>query len=156
MGRVGFGAFSGRARERVRYVTEAQVPAEISDLRLAHRTVRGVATESEQILHYRRHLLFAAGPTPVPVGFGAQGLLRLSLDEIIRRLDDPVELVRFYDYKTGRFSGAEVPKVHHLNLVLMSTDQHKRVRTLSRVRVVVNQRGVVRLDPVTVKHRPLW
>lgn len=156
MGRVGFGAFSGRARERVRYVTEAQVPAEISDLRVAHRTVRGVATESEQILHYRRHLQFAAGPTPVPVGFGAQGLLRLSLDEIIRRLDDPVELVRFYDYKTGRFSGAEVPKVHHLNLVLMSTDQHAHVRTLLRVRVVVNQRGVVRLDPVTVKHRPLW
>ena len=69
---------------------------------------------------------------------------------------DPVELVRFYDYKTGRFSGAEVPKVHHLNLVLMSTDQHAHVRTLLRVRVVVNQRGVVRLDPVTVKHRPLW
>ena len=36
---------------------------EISSLRLAHRTVRGVATESEQILHYHRHLLFTAGAT---------------------------------------------------------------------------------------------
>ena len=156
MGRVGFGAFSGRARERVRYVSEAQVPTEISDLRLAHRTVRGVTTESEQILHYRRHLLFNAGQTPVPAGFGVQGLLRLSLDDIIRRLDDPVETVRFYDYKTGRFNGAEVPKVHHLNLVLLATDQKLKVRTLLRVRVVVNQRGVVRLDPVAVKHRPLY
>ena len=153
--RVGFGAFSGRARERVRYVSEAQVPGEISSLRLAHRTVRGVATESEQILHYRRHLLFTAGATPVPAGFGVQGLLRLSLDEILRRLDDPVELVRFYDYKTGRFCGTELPKVHHMNLVLRTTDPQARVRTLMRVRVVVNQRGVVRLDPVTVKHRPL-
>jgi hypothetical protein len=63
--------------------------------------------------------------------------------------------VRFYDYKTGRFNGAEVPKVHHLNLLLLSTDHHLRVRTLARVRVVANQRGVVRLDPVSVKHRPL-
>lgn len=153
--RVGFGAFSGRARERVRYVGESQIPAEIGALRTAHRTVRGVTTETEQILHYRRHLLFTSGTTPVPAGFGVQGLLRLSLDEILRRLDDPVELVRFYDYKTGRFSGAELPKVHHMNLVLHAVDPQVRVRTLMRVRVVVNQRGVVRLDPVTVKHRPL-
>ena len=41
-----------------------------------------------------------------------------------------------------------MPRVHHLNLVLSARDHSLRLRTLSRTRVVVNQRGVVRLDPV--------
>ena len=148
---VGFGSFSGRARERVRYLQEAQVPSEITALRLAHRTVRGVATESEQALHYHRRISFTGGADPVPDGLGVQDLLRLSLDEILRRLDDPVDLVRFYDVRTGRYCSAEVPKVHHLNLILLATDLTTRQQVLSRTRVVVNQRGVVRLDPVVVR-----
>lgn len=151
LGRVGFGVFTGRARERVRYLSDAQVPGVVRELRLAHRTVRGVATESEQVLHYRRQLSFSCGPQPVPEGFGVQDSLRLSLDEILKRLDDPVEIVRFYDYRSGRFRKAEVPRVHHLNLVLCARDQALRLRTLSRTRVVVNQRGVVRLDPVVTR-----
>lgn len=146
--RVGFGVFTGRARERVRYETEAVLPPGVTGIRLAHRTVRGVATETEQVLHYRRQLSFSCGPQPVPEGFGVQDLVRLSLDEILKRLDDPVETVRFYDYRNARFRKAEVPRVHHLNLVLSARDHSLRLRTLSRTRVVVNQRGVVRLDPV--------
>lgn len=149
--KVGFGVFTGRARERVRYVTEAQVPQPVTELRLTHRTVRGIATESEQVLHYRRQLSFSAGSRPVPEGFGVQDLVRLSLDEILKRLDDPVETVRFYDYQSGRFRKAEVPRVHHLNLVLSARDQARGLWTLSRTRVVVNQRGIVRLDPVVIR-----
>ena len=50
-----------------------------------------------------------------------------------------------------RVESAEVPRVHHLNLVLSARDQSRGLWTLSRTRVVVNQRGIVRLDPVVIR-----
>ena len=143
---VGFGSIAGRARERVRFLAEAQVPPEVLALRLLHRTVRGVTSESEQILHYHRQLVLGAGSSPVPAGFAVQDLLRLSLAEVLTRLDDPVSQVRFYDYETGRFRSAEIPQVYHLNVLLVSHDQTSGKRTMSRTRVVATRRGIIRLD----------
>jgi hypothetical protein len=96
--------------------------------------------------------VFDGGDAPVPAGFGVQELVRLSLDEILKRLDDPIDDVAFYDPSTGTFARAEMPKVYHLNLVVETTtgaqDDPTAVRHLSRSRVIVNQEGVVRIDPV--------
>ncbi len=130
----------------MRFLAEAQVPPEVLALRLLHRTVRGVTSESEQILHYHRQLVLGAGSSPVPAGFAVQDLLRLSLAEVLTRLDDPVSQVRFYDYETGRFRSAEIPQVYHLNVLLVSHDQTSGKRTMSRTRVVATRRGIIRLD----------
>ena len=143
---VGFGSIAGRARERVTFVPDTQVPAEVLALRLLHRTVRGVTSESEQVLHYHRQLTLGAGRSPVPAGFAVQDLLRLSLAEVLTRLDDPVAKVRFYDYQTGRFRSADIPQVYHLNVVLVAQDQTSGRKTLSRTRVVSTRRGILRID----------
>lgn len=148
LARIGFGEFSGRARERVAYVSEKQIPKEVRALREAHHTVSGLASENEHVLHCHRRLSFLCGATPVPPGFGVQELYRLSLDEIIKRLDDPVSAVSYYDYRTGEFQTATVPKVYHLNLVLGVRDLSSGHVIRTRTRVVMNQQGIVRLDPV--------
>lgn len=148
---AGLGKLAGRASEQVRWVKDDGIPAAVDELRKRQRTVRGVA-ELEHVLCYRRRLVFDGGESPVPAGFGVQELVRLSLDEILKRLDDPIDDVAFYDPSTGTFARAAMPKVYHLNLVVETTagaqDDPDAVRHLSRSRVIVNQEGVVRIDPV--------
>jgi hypothetical protein len=145
---IGFGEFTGRARERVSYISQKQIPKEVTALRAAHHTVHGVTSELEHVLHCHRRLSFRCGATPVPPGFGVQELYRLSLDEIVKRLRDPVSDVSYYDYQTGEFKTAQVPKVYHMNLILVISELSTNHTIRTRTRVVLNQQGVVRLDPV--------
>ncbi len=147
--RVGLGAFGGRAQERVKWAGDDDVPPEVTALRVSHRTVRGVTPELEHVLHYERKVtLFQDGPEPLPQGFGVQELFRLSLDEVIKRLDDPDDTVTYYDHGVGSFRASTMPKVYHLNLILVATELGTGEQVASRWRVVVNQQGIVRVDPV--------
>jgi hypothetical protein len=144
---AGLGRIEGRASEQVRWLKEDEIPRPIAAVRQSHRTVRGVA-EHEHVLCYHRRVLFDGGDTPVPEGFGVQELFRLSLDEVLKRLDDPVDEVAYYDPATGAFEQAQMPKVYHLNVVAELTDVDSGQRFLTRHRVVVNQQGVVHIDRV--------
>jgi hypothetical protein len=149
MQRVGLGAFGGRAMERVRWAKDDDVPPHVTALRVSHRTVRGVTPELEHVLHYERKVtLYQDGDEQMPVGFGVQELFRLSLDEIVKRLDDPDDTVTYYDHGVGSFHEAKMPKVYHLNLILDAKDLATGAQVQSRWRVVVNQQGIVRVDPV--------
>ena len=144
---AGLGRIAGRASEQARWVKEEDVPRHIAALRQSVRTVRGVV-EMEHILCYHRRVVFDGGDNPVPDGFGVQELLRVSLDEVLKRLDDPVDEVAYYDPQTGAFEQASMPKVYHLNVVAETTDVDAGQMQLSRFRVVVNQQGVVHIDRV--------
>ena len=146
---AGLGRLEGRASEQVRWVKDETIPGTVDALRKRQRTVRGVA-ELEHVLCYHRRLIFDGGVYPVPEGFGVQELVRLSLDEVLKRLDDPIDDVAYYDPNTGVFARTGMPKVYHLNLVVETTSPGQPGR-LSRFRVIVNQQGVVRIDPVAEK-----
>jgi hypothetical protein len=148
---AGLGAFGGRAQERVRWLEQDDVPRDVAQLRQKHRTVRGVAPELEHVLEYERKVSFEGGDPPTPDGFGVQELFRLSLDEVIKRLDDPVDPVPYYDPQTGAFRLADLPKVYHLNLIARCTDERTQRTTIARWRVVLNQDGIVYVDPVATR-----
>lgn len=145
---AGLGSFGGRAQERLRWAENDEVPKDIAGIRAKHRTVRGVTPELETVLEYQRLVRFTCGDDPVPDGFGVQELFRLSLDEILKRLDDPVDEIAYYDHKTATFQHADMPKVYHLNLIAQCTDVQTGAVTSARWRVVVNQEGIVHIDPV--------
>ncbi len=147
---AGLGRIEGRASEQVRWVKDEEIPRHIAALRQSVRTVRGIA-ELEHVLCYQRRVVFDGGDNPVPEGFGVQELFRLSLDEILKRLDDPVDEVAYYDPLTGAFEQANMPKVYHLNVVAETTDVDTGAEQLSRFRVVVNQQGVVHIDRVVAR-----
>ena len=146
---AGLGKIGGQAAEVARWVKDTEVPKPIAALRQSVRTVRGVAElELEHILLVHRHVVFQADQTPVPEGFGVQELFRLSLDEILKRLDDPVDEVAYYDPDTGTFARADMPKVYHLNLIVEATEEKSGDQVTARFRVVVNQQGIVHIDRV--------
>jgi hypothetical protein len=150
---AGLGGFGGRAQERVRWIDPEEVPKDVAALRAKHRTVRGVNPELEHVLEYTRLVKLEAGAQPMPEAYGVQELFRLSLDEILKRLDDPVDEVSYYDPATACFKKADMPKVYHLNLIAACTDlAHGKTRS-ARWRVVVNQQGIVHVDAVA--QRPM-
>ena len=147
---VGLGSFSGRERERFRWVAEQAVPPEVARLRRAKRTVRGSTTELENVAHYHQELtLMADSETPPPAGYGILEILRFSLNDILRRLDEPRDSVSFYDEARGRFRVQRMPKVYHLNVIHQITDQTTGLSVMGRSRVVLDQSGVVRVEPVS-------
>ncbi len=150
---AGLGSFGGRAQERARWVDPDDIPDDVRLLRARHRTVRGVAPELEHVLEYQRVVRFEAGKVPVPEGFGVQELVRVSLDEILKRLDDPVDEVSYFDQRTGAFATADMPKVYHLNVIAHAVDQRSGQQALLRWRVVVNQDGIVHIDPIVPRRR---
>jgi hypothetical protein len=151
---AGLGSFGGRAQERVRWIENADdVPRDVASIRAKHRTVRGVTPELENVLEYQRIVRFTCGENPVPEGFGVQELFRLSLDEILKRLDDPVDEVAYFDHRSATFRHADMPKVYHLNLIARSTDTATGAVTSARWRVVVNQQGIVHIDPVVLRRQ---
>lgn len=153
LGPAGLGSFSGRAQERVRWVDNDELPKDIQAVRAKHRTVRGVAPELENILEYQRIVQFACAKDPMPEGFGVQEIFRLSLDEILKRLDDPVDQVAYYDHRAATFRNADMPKVYHLNLIAQHTDMQTGQVMAARWRVVVNQDGIVHIDPVVARRK---
>jgi hypothetical protein len=150
---AGLGSFSGRAQERVRWVDNDDIPRDIQVVRAKHRTVRGVAPELENILEYQRIVQFACAKDPMPEGFGVQEIFRLSLDEILKRLDDPVDQIAYFDHAAATFRHADMPKVYHLNLIAQHTDMQTGQVAAARWRVVVNQDGILHIDPVVTRRK---
>jgi hypothetical protein len=149
LSRVGLGSFAGHAKERMTFVSDEEIPENVRRLRVKNRTVRGVTPELEQVIHYRRSIEIAQDENDaVPEGFGVMELFRLSTNELIKRLDDPLDQVAFFDNETGRFKEQELPKVYHLNLVLVVSEGEGTEQLLKRYRVVVNRKGILRVDPV--------
>ena len=144
---LGWGDFSGRARERVHWISVDDVPKDVRRIRRFHRTVRSAAADLERVLHYRREVsLTVSDPVP-PAGFGLQELVRIRLANLLRRLDDPVDSVNFYSRKKRRFIKRDIPRVYHLNLICVLTSPSGS-RVGRKFRAVVNQKEVVRLESV--------
>jgi len=147
--RVGLGGFTGRSRERVFWVKDGELPDDVARLRKKNRTVRGVEPELESVLAYERSFEVRQDPLDtVPPSLGIQELHRYSLNDVLRRLDDPLDHINFYDSDTGRFRSQELPKVYHLNVVVVATDVTTGAQHLERLRVVVNRMGILRIDEV--------
>jgi hypothetical protein len=149
---AGLGGVSGRAQERLHYCKDDELPVEVRAVRAAVRTVPGVSPEREQVLHYERKVSFEANDGSPPSDFGAQELFRLSLDEVIKRLDDPVDPLSYFDAAQQSFTVRAMPKVYHLNLVVRIT--HRERAWLERYRVVVNQGGILRIELVPLNTPP--
>ena len=147
--RAGLRSWSGRARERMRHLAADTVPASVHALRVSKRTVRGVTFELENVVHYQRALqLHARSGDSARHLFGVKEIMRLSLTEVLRRLDDPKDRVAFYDDDTCRFVRRKLPRLYHLNLVVRVTDE-SQATAIARFRVIVNRDGIRTIEQVS-------
>jgi hypothetical protein len=146
---MGLGQVSGRAMEKAMWTTIKAIPPDIVQLRRAARTVRGSSTELENVLHYRRRVEFNGVETSTfDTQFGIQEIVRVSLSDVLARLDDHIDVVAHWDEKSGSFVRSELPKVYHLNLVYRVRQEGSQESFLRRARIVLNREQIVRIEHV--------
>ena len=65
------------------------------------------------------------------------------------KLSDPDKVLRYFDNTKGIVS-IEAPKVYHINLIIKYTTTHeqKSVVELERSRIILNKKGILRIDKV--------
>lgn len=146
---MGLGHVSGRAMEKAVWETEKSIPNDVLQLRRAARTVRGSSTELENVLHYRRHVeLNGVRTATFDTQFGIQEIVRISLTDIMARLDDQIDIVSHWDEKSGTFVQSELPKVYHLNLVYRVRQDGTGESFLRRARIVLNRKKILRIEHI--------
>ncbi|MEZ4429565.1 MAG: hypothetical protein R3A51_17970, partial [Nannocystaceae bacterium] len=79
---------------------------------------------------------------------GLQDVIRFNLGHLRDRMDTPREDHRLVDPQTGRVEVIPCARVYHLNLVLRLTvgSGATRRQTIERVRVVLDQNGIKRVE----------
>ncbi|MFM7199282.1 MAG: hypothetical protein ACKO6N_00695 [Myxococcota bacterium] len=153
---IGMGGFSGRARERMGFLGQTQLPPEIHAIRSACHTMKDLRLEEEQVVHYHRQLtLEPRSGMAVPEGFGIREFFRLSLDGLLKALDEPRDKMAFYDSLRGRFREVTLPRVYHINAVLRTTEAETGRQLLQGVRVVVDRKRIKRVETVVEQQEQL-
>lgn len=146
---IGMGGFTGRARERMGFVEQVQLPPEIRTIRSSCHTMKDLRLEEEQVVHYHRQLtLEPRAGMAVPEGFGIREFFRLSLDGLLKALDEPRDKMAIYDPLRGRFREVTLPRVYHLNAVLRTREVETGRQQLQGVRVVVDRKRIKRVETV--------
>lgn len=149
---IGIGGFTGRARERMRYVKPDAIPPEVVDIRSFVHSMKDLEVDQEQVIHYHRALTIEprAGMA-MPEGFGIREFFRLSMDPLLKQLDDPRDEMAFFDPLQGRFREVVLPRVYHLNIVLLTTDVVRNLKQYQGVRVVVDRKRILRVETVMMQ-----
>ena len=143
---AGLGRVAGHIEEITKFMSPAEVPAEVRAMRVALRTVRNADTAGESVLTYRRKLgLGLVGAAPEGLAF--RQILRLNLRHFFTRLDEAEQRESHYAASEGRFVHVSLPKVYHINLIARVTSGGRRI-LLKRWRIVLNKEGIVRLENV--------
>jgi hypothetical protein len=149
---LGLGMVRIRAREAMRFVGAAEVPAPVLALRRARRTVRRAELYGEEIIHYRKLItLEVDAGSPMPAGYWLRDILRLNVRHFLVRLDEPLARQAYFDAARAAFTSASLPKVYHLNLVLVvrrTAPSGPPREQLEHLRVILDKERIVRVERV--------
>ncbi|MGM0578665.1 MAG: hypothetical protein ACQEXJ_23270 [Myxococcota bacterium] len=149
------GKVIGQCREAFTIVSPSQVDQEIRELRhVDHPTTVATDGRPETVLRYRKEVTLSSDALQRRVE-GIEGLndiIRFNLSRLRERMDAPREIYRMVDPDTRELTSVACARVYHVNLVLrFITGRGASSRTeVERVRVILDQRGIKRIEPVRV------
>lgn len=150
---LGLGMVRIRAREAMRFVGGDEVPAPVLALRRARRTVRRAELFGEEIIQYRKLIsMEVEDGSRMPVGYRLRDILRLNVRHFLVRLDEPLARQAYFDAARGAFTSAALPKVYHINVVLVVRRTGPTApprEQLEHLRVVLDKERIVRVERVT-------
>jgi hypothetical protein len=150
----------GRCHERLRYLTKAQVPADVLRVRNASHAIDLDQERKETVVVYRNDLKLYAREilSEHQRRTHIKHILRFGVEDLLARLDNPTAKVQFYDAESKIFCRLRAPKVYHLNVVFKLTrwDDHDRLELpqYTRIRVVLDKNGIHRIDTVVTEGDP--
>lgn len=143
----------GWAQEYIRYLKEAEAPPDVVYLRALEKRAETDPGRNEVLLHLARQFDFESFPPDLGTGF-VKNVMRHDFSEFLAKLDDPSKSINFYDPGEGACR-TQAPKVYHINLLMRHSvhifDDKGPVRvkvSLERLRLVLNKKGLVRLETV--------
>ncbi|MCB9558479.1 MAG: hypothetical protein H6707_20350 [Deltaproteobacteria bacterium] len=148
------GQHIGRCREAVCHIRSEDLPHDVRELRRTDDTSSIEAdSKPETILKYEKQIRIHRDAVVQRLHsehFELSDILRFDFSEFLTRTDDARSMVAVYDAASNRVSQRELPKVYHTNVIVVLTAERKAVpsRTLYRVRVVFDRRGIRRLERV--------
>jgi hypothetical protein len=142
----------GRAREYIDFVPPAKVGSEVHALRNAVHTIDIGEDASEAILHYAKVIELWRQADMVTISNGIKDILRFNVRHLLPRLDESLDRIYAYDPGAGKTSLVEGGHVYHVNMVMRCARilAHGELDrpVLERIRLVLNQGGILRVEPV--------
>jgi hypothetical protein len=153
------GEVLGVAQETVITCSASAVDPEI--LRARHAENPGLVARDarpETVVHWTKDVRLESDALAERlVGLDAiHDIVRFNFHRLRRRMDDAYELHRIVEPTTRRIRDVRCSRVYHLNLVLRLTfQQHGEQRVeIDHVRVVMDQRGIRRVEEVAAELSP--
>ena len=141
------GVVLGRCREAFSFLSQNKVPDEVAAHR--HRDAVSVIeadSKPEVVMKYEKDVHLdgrVIGEQYGPLR-DINDILRFNVSHFLVRTDDPVRTVRYYDPERDAVASVRCPKVYHVNVVFVLRAQEQV--TLERVRVILDKRGIRRLE----------
>jgi hypothetical protein len=141
------GVVLGRCREAFSFLPETRVPAGILERR--HRDAMSpVEAEGkpEVVMKYEKDVHLDGRIIGDRYGrmSDINDIIRFNISHFLARTDDPIRVVRYYDPAGDAVESVRCPKVYHVNVVFAFRGADRT--TLERVRVVLDKRGIRRLE----------
>ena len=140
----------GYCKESFEFIGDRKLPKEVRDLRnRSHITEIENGWVGEQTLLYRKRMrLYPAFVRRIFSNIeisGVNDIIRFNIQEFLRKMDDPKkDLFVMDEVGFHRINGS---RVYHLNIIIKTV--HDRLCSYVRYRVVLNRKGIKRIEKCT-------
>jgi hypothetical protein len=149
--------FIGKSVEFMRFLKKNTVPNEILYIRNLGNRSEIDPERKEVIIHYSKKINFderIIKDELIGVRF-IRDNIRYDISSFLAKLDDPEKNFDYFHSKNGVVS-VKAPKVYHLNIIfkyfIEYENKYKKTKKVEvdyeRIRVVLNKKGIVRIEPV--------
>ncbi|WP_411704132.1 hypothetical protein [Edaphovirga cremea] len=140
----------GKCSESFVFVNERHLPADVSAMR---RKVHLLDIQnyylSEDVLHYSKHVrLWHCNQLFSGMNRSVMDITRLDITPFLKHTDELLDELPTLEGESVIYSG----KVYHINMIRRVTDGKES--SLERARIVVNNEGIKRIEPVFMTENP--
>lgn len=142
----------GHCRESVSFVPMTKIPQEILELRhIDAPNVIERTAKPEVVLRYQKEVLLDSKAVVDRLHqprCDINDIIRFDISQFLVRTDDAVSMVPIFNETEDRVEMRRMPKVYHLNIVMVLKAEQGGARTMKRMRVVFDKQGIRRIEQV--------
>lgn len=144
------GGTLGSLREKIDYLEEREVPADVADLRARASEPSARVAEAElreTVYRYRKEIVLDARRLDRRRGGGGvTDIMRFNVARLLREMDEPEEEIEWVDEKTFRIAPVKAAKVYHVDVGFRFTSRPGAPPQTTLLRLILDRRGIKRIE----------